>query len=84
MFLTKPVTVRPPGRHGDRLSLNPGRGGAPTPPETPRAWALDILVAEDNTNQKLAMRLLEKWSPANRSNGQEAFEATARNISTSC
>jgi CheY-like chemotaxis protein len=84
MFLTKPV------KQSDLLDaivtvMGPTRGsarGAPAPRETSRpAKPLDVLVAEDNPmNQKLVLRLLEKWGhrPTLARNGREAFEATGR------
>jgi CheY-like chemotaxis protein len=83
-FLTKPV------KQSDLLDaivnvLAPTRGrvpGAPTPRVARRASRLlDILVAEDNPiNQKLVLRLLEKWGhrPRLARNGREAVEATGR------
>ncbi len=84
MFLTKPV------KQSDLLDaivtvMARARGllrGTPTPREPERvAKALRILVAEDNPmNQKLVLRLLEKWGhrPSLAENGKEAYEATAR------
>jgi len=83
-FLTKPV------KQSDLLDaivsvLASTRGRAPgafTPRKARRAARpRDILVAEDNpVNQKLVMRLLEKWGhrPTLARNGREAFEATGR------
>ncbi len=83
-FLTKPV------KQSDLLDaivtvLANTRGrapGAPTARKARRAARrLHILVAEDNPiNQKLVLRLLEKWGhqPTLARNGREAFEATAR------
>jgi PAS domain S-box-containing protein len=84
MFLTKPV------KQSDLLDaivtvMASARGlarSAPAPREARRAAkALRILVAEDNLmNQKLVLRLLEKWGhrPSLARNGREAYEATAR------
>ncbi len=83
-FLTKPV------KQSDLLdaivTVVARTGGlgpeAPLPHETRRTQrTLHILVAEDNPmNQKLVLRLLEKWGhrPTLARNGREAFEATAR------
>ncbi|MGH9320592.1 MAG: response regulator [Vicinamibacteria bacterium] len=84
MFLTKPV------KQSDLLDaiatvMAPSRGSTRptgTPPETrPSTKSLDVLVAEDNLmNQKLVLRLLEKWGhrPTLARNGREAFLATTR------
>ncbi|HEY7697357.1 MAG TPA: ATP-binding protein, partial [Vicinamibacteria bacterium] len=84
MFLTKPV------KQSDLLDaivtvLAPTRGsarGATTPRETRGpARPLDVLVAEDNPmNQKLVLRLLEKWGHRTTlaRNGRDAVEATGR------
>ena len=86
MFLTKPV------KQSDLMDaivtvMARTRGlaqGAPAPSEPRRAArALHILVAEDNPmNQKLVLRLLEKWGhrPTLARNGREAYDATGRQI----
>ncbi|HJS73236.1 MAG TPA: response regulator, partial [Vicinamibacteria bacterium] len=86
MFLTKPVkqsdlldaivTVMARTRRQARDETAPRE-------RRPAARPLRILVAEDNLmNQKLVLRLLEKWGhrPTLAQTGREAFDATAREI----
>jgi PAS domain S-box-containing protein len=84
LFLTKPV------KQSDLLDAivtvvararGPARDAPASRERHPAAKALQILVAEDNPmNQKLVLRLLEKWGhrPTLARNGREAYEATAR------
>jgi PAS domain S-box-containing protein len=84
LFLTKPV------KQSDLLDAivtvmararGPGRGAPASREKHRAAKALEILVAEDNPmNQKLVLRLLEKWGhrPTLARNGREAYQATAR------